>query len=105
MVLAQRPAKLKAAMADILENAETDLTPQMRSLINMLWEEWKLVKQQIELLNDELERISAADPGCTRIRQIPGIGPVVATAMGFSTLSLLHVKADIAPDAHCGNSS
>jgi len=30
MVFAQRPAKLKAAMADILENAETDLTPQMR---------------------------------------------------------------------------
>ena len=29
----------------------------------------------------ELERISAADPGCTRIRQIPGIGPIVATAI------------------------
>jgi transposase len=31
MVFAQRPAKLKAAMADILENAEADLTPQMRT--------------------------------------------------------------------------
>ena len=29
----------------------------------------------------ELERISAADAGCTRIRQIPGIGPIVATAI------------------------
>jgi transposase len=28
-----------------------------------------------------LERISAADAECTRIRQIPGIGPVVATAI------------------------
>ena len=28
-----------------------------------------------------MERISAADPGCTRIRQIPGIGPIVATAI------------------------
>ena len=27
-----------------------------------------------------MERISAADAGCTRIRQIPGVGPVVATA-------------------------
>jgi len=26
-------------------------------------------------------RISAADAGCTRIRQIPGIGPIVATAI------------------------
>ena len=30
MVFAQRPANLKAAMADILENAEADLTLQMR---------------------------------------------------------------------------
>jgi transposase len=77
MVFAQRPSSLKTAMVDILENAEADLTPQMRNLINMLWGEWKLVEQQIE----ELERISASDAGCTRIRQIPGIGPVVATAI------------------------
>src|SRR6202140_3259817 len=81
MVFAQKPAKLKVAMAGILENAEAALTPQMRSLIDMLWSEWKTVEQQIEELNDELERISAADAGCTRIRQIPGIGPVVATAI------------------------
>ena len=81
MTFAQRPANLKAAMADVLENAETDLTPQMRNLIDMLWDEWKLVEQQIEKLNLELERISAADAGCTRIRQIPGIGPIVATAI------------------------
>jgi hypothetical protein len=68
-------------MADILENAESDLTPRMRNLIDGLWSEWKLVEQQIEELNDELERISAADAGCTRIRKIPGIGPVVATAI------------------------
>jgi len=81
LVFALTPAKLKAAMADILENAESDLTPRMRNLIGGLWSEWKLVEQQIEELNDELERISAADAGCTRIRQIPGIGPVVATAI------------------------
>src|ERR1700733_13883191 len=81
MVFAEKPAKLKAAMADVLENAEADLTPLMRNLIATLWGEWKLVEQQIEELNDELERISANDAGCTRIRQIPGIGPVGATAI------------------------
>jgi transposase len=79
MVFAQKAARLKAA--DILENAEADLTPQMRNLINILWSEWRLVEQQIEELNNELERVSANDAGCTRIRQIPGIGPVVATAI------------------------
>ncbi len=81
LVFAQSPSKLKAAMADVLENAEADLTPRMRNLINVLWSEWKLIEQQLEELNDELERICAADAGCTRIRQIPGIGPVVATAI------------------------
>jgi transposase len=37
----------------------------MRNLINDLWE-------QIEELGDELEQISAANAGCTRIRKIPG---------------------------------
>jgi transposase len=81
LVFAKTPAKLKAAMPDILENAEADLTPRMRNLIDMLGSEWKLVEQQVEELNDELERISATDAGCTRIRKIPGIGPVVATAI------------------------
>jgi transposase len=81
LVFAKTPAKLRAAMSDILENAEADLTPQMRNLIDLLWGEWKAVEQQIEVLRLELERISAADAGCTRIRQIPGIGPIVATAI------------------------
>jgi transposase len=81
MVFAQKPAKLKAAMADILENAEANLTPQMRSLIDMLWGEWRTVEQQIEELTDKLEQISASDAGCSRIRKIPGIGPIVATAI------------------------
>ena len=81
LMFAKRPAQLRAAMADVLENAEADLTPMMRNLINTLWGEWKTVEVQIEELGDELERISAADAGCTRIRQIPGIGPVVATAI------------------------
>nr|WP_263354150.1 IS110 family transposase [Acidicapsa acidisoli] len=34
MVFAHRPANLKAAMADVLENAEADLTPQMRNPID-----------------------------------------------------------------------
>ena len=58
MVFAQTPAKLKAAMADVLENAEADLTPQMRKLIDMLWGEWKTVEQQIEELTTQLLGIS-----------------------------------------------
>jgi transposase len=81
LVFAKTPAKLRAALPNILENANLELTTQMRNLIDLLWNEWKTVEDQIEGLSLELERISAADPGCTRIRQIPGIGPIVATAI------------------------
>jgi len=54
MVFAQKPAKLKAAMADVLENAENALTPMMRNLIGILWNEWKTVEQQIDELTDRL---------------------------------------------------
>ena len=81
MVFAQKPTRLKAAMADVLENADNALTPMMRNMIGILWEEWKTVEQQIVELTDSLEQIATNDAGCCRLRQIPGIGPIVATAI------------------------
>src|SRR5712664_906030 len=53
LVFAKTPSKLREAMPDILENAEADLTPQMRNLIDLLWREWKMVEEQIEVLSFE----------------------------------------------------
>src|ERR1700744_1314299 len=78
LVFAQKPAKLKAAMPDVLENGENALTPMMRHLIDTLWDEWKTVEEQIDDLTDRLEQIASSDAGCCRIGKIPGIGPVVA---------------------------
>ena len=47
MTFAKMPAKLKIAMPEILENAEANLTPRMRSLVGLLWSEWKELDQQI----------------------------------------------------------
>jgi len=35
-------------------------------------------------MNDEVERIALSDDVCRRLRQIPGIGPLVATAIVVS---------------------
>ncbi len=32
-------------------------------------------------MNAEVEQIASSDPACQRLRQIPGIGPLVATAI------------------------
>ncbi len=81
LVFAKSPAKLREHMPEILENAEEDLTPRMRNLLAMLWNEWKDLEQQIVEMNDEVERIASSDAACVRLRQIPGIGPLVATAI------------------------
>jgi len=80
MTFAKTPFKLRVAMPDILENADANLTPRMRNLVSLLWSEWKDLEQQIVGMNEEIEQIASSDPACQRLRQIPGIGPLVATA-------------------------
>src|SRR5271163_2538403 len=51
LVFAKTPAKLRVALPEILENADLDLTTQMRNLIDLLWNEWKTVEDQIKGLS------------------------------------------------------
>jgi transposase len=81
LVFAKSPARLRERMPEILENAEEDLTPRMRNLLAQLWNEWKDLEQRVVDLNQEVELIASSDAACTRLRQIPGIGPLVATAI------------------------
>jgi transposase len=81
LVFAKSPAKLSKCIPEILENADEKITPRMRNLLALLWEEWKDLDQQLDDLNQEVERIASSDPACMRLRQIPGIGPLVATAI------------------------
>ena len=81
LVFAKSPARLRERMPEVLENAEEDLTPRMRNLLALLWNEWKDLEQQVVDLNHEVELIASSDAACLRLRQIPGIGPLVATAI------------------------
>jgi transposase len=65
----------------VLENVNENLTPRMRDLVAMLWSEWKDLELQILEMNAEVERIASSYDACRRLRQIPGIGPLVATAI------------------------
>ena len=72
---------LRKRMALILEDAELNLSPLMRQLLDQLWQEWKTVEEQIEAISRAIERIADQDAACQRLQQIPGVGPLVATAM------------------------
>jgi transposase len=81
MIFAKSPIRLREAIPEVLENANEKLTPRMRNLVAMLWSEWKDLEVQILEMNDEVDRIASSDAACLRLRQIPGIGPLVATAI------------------------
>ena len=53
----------------------------MRNLLSWLWDEWKDLEQQLNVLNLEVKQIASSDTACRRLQQIPGIGPLIATAI------------------------
>jgi transposase len=63
-----------------VEDADANLTPRMRTLLDRLWQEWKQLESGIETASDEIEQIASEDEACQRLRQIPGVGPLVSTA-------------------------
>ena len=72
---------LQQRMPLILEDAELQLSPRLRQLLDHLWQEWKTLESQIEATSREIEKIAEEDAACQRLQHIPGVGPLVATAM------------------------
>src|SRR6267143_4225388 len=71
---------LQQRMPLILGDAEQNLSPLLRQLLDQLWQEWKVLASQIEAISGQIERIAQQDAVCQRLQQIPGVGPLVATA-------------------------
>jgi transposase len=80
ITFAKGPANLRHHMPAILEDADQKITPRMRNLLDHLWQEWKSLNTNIERVSDEIDAIACQDAACQRLRQIPGVGPLVATA-------------------------
>lgn len=65
----------------ILEDAENDLTFSMRALIHQLRERWRHLDKEIDSMTQQLKTNAQASALCQRISTVPGVGPIVATAM------------------------
>jgi transposase len=80
LTFAARPIYLRKNLPAVIEDAEQNLSPRLRWLLDRLWQEWKETEIDIKAITDEIERISNDDARCRRLRQIPGFGPLVSTA-------------------------
>jgi len=68
------PASLRWQMPEILEDGAMQLSPRMRLLLATLWQEWKHLEEQVEVLSAEIGRsVMTIRPasGCGRL---PGWG-------------------------------
>jgi transposase len=53
----------------------------MADIIVGLYENWLWLDERIESLSSEIEKISKTESNCSRLMSVPGIGPMISTAM------------------------
>ncbi|MFM9915788.1 MAG: IS110 family transposase [Rhizobacter sp.] len=65
----------------ILETADALLSPRLRVLVQRLRAHWLALDDEITEATDELTAWAAASPLCQRVLTVPGVGPMIATAV------------------------
>lgn len=68
-------------MPQLFTDERSTLSPRMRMILQQLWQEWRMLEADVAAVTKEIETIAAADEGCRRLLAIPGVGPLVATAL------------------------
>ena len=53
----------------------------MRGLIAGLYEDWICLDERIETITGEIEKIGEKEANCRRLMSVPGIGPLISTAV------------------------
>src|ERR1700694_4199879 len=72
---------LRAELPTILATRCEVLSPRMRCLIEDLVGDWRRLDERIEGLTGEIEALARRDAGCERLMTVPGIGPIISSAM------------------------
>jgi transposase len=64
-----------------LENRQDEMSSRMRGLIAGLYEDWICLDERIETIAGEIETIGEKEANCRRLMSVPGIGPLISTAV------------------------
>ena len=71
---------LSIRVPEILEDAENELTAEMRELISDCYQRVQDLSEAIAKQENRIKQLSSQNPLCERIEKIPGIGPLTASA-------------------------
>jgi transposase len=72
---------LRQALPDILAKRTDVLSPRMVRIVVDLSSEWRRLDERIETATDEIETVAKSDDNCRRVMTVPGIGPIISSAM------------------------
>lgn len=72
---------LRNALLSILEDAENGLSADFRILLEELRQDLITFDERISSLTEKINAIAKADEDTQRLQQIPGVGPITATAL------------------------
>jgi transposase len=72
---------LRAELPGILATRADALSPRMLRILEDLMTDWRRLDARIEDLSSEIEALARQDKGCERLMTVPGIGPIISSAM------------------------
>lgn len=74
-------AAVRRALPRLLEDAENDLSPLLRDLLGELYRELIELDERLAMLMTRVINHAKTDERVARLQQVPGIGPVTASAV------------------------
>jgi len=81
VVIAKSVAALRKALPELLEDADNGLSPMFRELLFGLQDEFHKLDERITAYDLQIKQLSTQSDACLRLMTIPGVGPMVATAL------------------------
>ena len=72
---------LRQLLPDILAKRADVLSPRMIRIVAELAGDWRRLDERIETVTDEIEALAKSDDSCRRVMTVPGIGPIISSAM------------------------
>src|SRR5215475_13539233 len=72
---------LRQQLPDILAKRTDVLSPRMARIVADLANDWRRLDERIETVTDEIGTLAKSDDSCRRVMTVPGIGPIISSAM------------------------
>ena len=73
--------QLRKSIVTLVNDPDAHITPLLRRLGSMYLEQLKALQQWLDELGAEIANIFKNNEACQRLATVPGIGPVIATAL------------------------